>query len=307
MSLKLADLKKGDDIIVSCPVPSQGTVKVHLNPDVSRKDQILEFVATLENNYQRQDKTYVTGRKRNTLSIHHLPPNGMAVVLKKSSYCAKGLPVARKIELLFKSLFKNYAATAFRGSMALVRAGIPTPKPLAWWQKNTSVSRQSFFLYQEEPAISTLSQYLQALWPEKQDLAESEACSLITQMADITRKMHTSGIQHGDIVTHNFLVNQKKQLCLLDTDHVSHSLGVLPIKMQTLYNLRCLKRLDFPTEGQRYFLQKYLGREIHLLDWAVFRFWYLGGFSLKRWIKRLKRMGRKNKGKQQDIPFWHPC
>ncbi|WP_028575695.1 lipopolysaccharide kinase InaA family protein [Desulfonatronovibrio hydrogenovorans] len=285
-----------------------GYVKGAINTGAGCSSVIMEFIKSLEYNGDINYSNYKTGRAKNTLQVFQLPGDGRPVVLKRTSGRGCGVSFSRKIEILIKGIHRNYARTAFNGSLALELAGIPTPSPLAWWQSGSGLAKDSYYIYEKVCARETLSQALQRLWREKGESATGEAIALLSCMADLSSKMHQFRIRHGDIVTHNFLVCDKGcELALIDTDHVRPGNFLLPEWMQRFYDLRCLRRLDLSTEGQRFFLAQYLGRELSWQDWILFRFWYLGGFSFRRWFKRFRRLlvgaGR---NEPKGVSWWYP-
>lgn len=279
-----------------------------LNPESGCSGPVLDFIKTFEKDEHGGCTSFGTGRLKNTLQVFCLPGDGRSVVLKKTSANASGLPWSRKLEVWFKAVHRNYARTAFMGSLALYCAGIPTPRPLAWWTSRTGLAKESYYLYEKLSAEGTLSEKLQRIWMERGHAGTDEASELIALMACLTRKMHKARIRHGDIVSHNFLVcKHQSQLALIDTDHVQPAKYWWPEIVQKFIGLHCLRRLDFSAEGQRFFLAKYLGREVTLQDWLAFRFWYLGGFSFSRWFKRLRKWLRGASRKQpKGVAWWFP-
>ncbi|RQD56887.1 MAG: hypothetical protein D5R98_09700 [Desulfonatronovibrio sp. MSAO_Bac4] len=279
-----------------------------LNPDMDCSRSVLEFIQRLNTHCCGDYSGYRTGRIKNTLQILNLPNDGRSVVLKKTSANAADLPWPRRMEVWLKAMHRNYSRTAFIGSLALSCAGIPTPRPLAWWSSGTGLMKNSYYLYEKLSAEGTLSEKLQKIWMKDGDSATNEATELISQMACLTRKMHSEGIRHGDIVSHNFLVRDNQcRLALIDTDHVQPAYNFLPKAVQKFFDLRCLRRLDFSTQGQHFFLAEYFGRKISRKEWIAFRFWYLGGFSFRRWFKRLRKWLRGADRKQPEgVAWWFP-
>jgi len=286
----------------------KGDLQGCLNPQADCPEVVLNLIKNMDSDFSEASSGYETGRTRNTLHVFPLPGDGRSVVLKKNSGRTAGLAWTRKVEVLLRNIFKNYARAAFQGSLALHIADVPTPKPLAWWSKGSWRAKDSYFLYEEVAAKATLSQYLQNLWQEKGDPAAQEASDLISTMAQLTSEMHAAVIRHGDIVTHNFLVcGNNSHLSLVDTDHVRPGRVFLPEPALKFLNLRCLRRLDLSPYGQRYFLSRYFDREVRWFDWLAFRFWYLGGFSLRRWFKRFRKFLTGNYRKQPaGVPWWYP-
>lgn len=284
-------------------------VKGCIAPDLDCRQNVRNFIEKFQSEFLDACKMYQTGRMRNKLAIFCLPSDGRPIVLKRTSSVTPNLSWIRKIEILFKTIFGNYAQVAFRGSSALYLAGIQTPRPLAWWtQKTGKINKESYFLYEETQANETLSQKLKKIYMEKGESAEDEAGDLLNKMALITRKMHRANIIHGDIVTHNFLVRTSDgTLVLIDTDHVKPGYSFLPRQLKLYFDLRCLRRLDLSPEAQRYFLDKYFERQTSHLEWKIFRFWYLGGFSFRRWFKRLRKWSSGYRRTQPEgTPWWFP-
>lgn len=257
--------------------------KLIINSDHPYAKRIKKIICSGQIWESKTVASYQTGREKNALKIVRVPGIPRQLVLKVYGSLTDSSKL-RKVDLLFSSLFKDYARIAYKGSLMLHREGIPTPAPLACWtQGDRFWLKVGCFLYEQYPSEHTLEQIRHKISssPSKADRLYFDM--LVSKMAKLTKKMHDAHIRHGDIVTHNFLVDQQDNLVLIDTDHVKKSNLYGPLRC--FLNFHCLRRLDFTPQGHYFFLMQYFGRKPTKLEWLIFRFWFLGGFKIRRWLK----------------------
>lgn len=159
----------------------------------------------------------------------------------------------RGIDKLKSAFLPSKALKAWRGSWALIQAGIDTPLPLAFLEKRTR-----FFL---DHAL-----FLAAAVPEADEVRtllrshqEGSLDALVQGLADLARKCHTAGILHRDLSDGNVLVRRQvgfdpTAFVLLDTNRVRFQRRIGRIR-----GIKNLIRLGIPRPHQRKFLQAYLG------------------------------------------------
>lgn len=255
-----------------------------INPQISYAQELKK--AILEGKLQEKylEKDYETGRARNTLCVLNFPEAPRPLVLKIFGTTHKA-STFRRLEIIISNIFKNLAQTSYQGSLNLIAAGVPTPKPIAYWSSDGPPwHRRDYFLYEHYPASSLLQDVRSEIGPNPSIDKHHYFNQLVTRLARLARKMHDAGLRHGDIVTHNILVTEDNTLVLLDTDHVRKARfgGVL----KKFLDMHCFKRLSFSETGQLFFLRQYYGRDPTKLEWWLFRFWTRGGLRLQRWRKR---------------------
>jgi serine/threonine protein kinase len=255
-----------------------------VNPALSYSKEIEKLIINNQLPINKHNPNYLTGRKKNTLQILNIPGIAKPLVLKIFRTHSKS-SILRRLDSIFSASYKNHAKISYQGSLMLSSADICTPAPVAYWNLASGPwDKTGYFLYEQKPAKYTLEQirHMISSEPSKENLDYFDR--LVSYMAVLTKKMHIAGIRHGDIVTHNFLVGDNDQLVLLDTDHVKRSRNIRILK--PFFDLHCLRRLDFSPEGQYFFLGKYFGRTPRKFEWLAFKFWFLGGFRLRRWFKK---------------------
>jgi hypothetical protein len=153
-----------------------------------------------------------------------------------------------------KSLFQaSKARKAWRGSLALVEAGLGTPLPIAYLEK-----RKGAFLVQSY----FLSEYISDMTETRalfQELSSGALDKLLEELARCLSRCVESGIYHRDLSDGNILVRQdddgRLQFFLLDTNRIRHKKRV-----GTLRGIKSLIRLGIPRDRQKVFLAHYVHR-----------------------------------------------
>lgn len=105
------------------------------------------------------------------------------------------------------------ARRSWEGAKALLEAGIPTPRPLAYLESTWGPLRlRSFYVYEFLEGI-TLDQYLEAAGPPDTERV------LLEQLRAISDRFRAARLTHGDGKNQNFLVTDRG-LTVIDTDNV---------------------------------------------------------------------------------------
>ena len=223
---------------------------------------------------------------RNRIGKINIPlRNGENIDVVIKEYRAQGIDK-------LKSLFvPSKAYKAWRGSSALVQAGITTPLPVAYLEKHRGLFLdQSFFLTE----IIREAEEIRYLFRQ---LAMEEMQTLLNGLAGCLSACHKRGILHRDLSDGNILVKKDKggkfQYYIIDTNRIR-----LKKKIPVISRIKNLIRLGIPPGNQRYFLEAYLGVSKikgHLLAWyrmtkAVYT-WYV---EMKNKL-RLKQIAQKLK------------
>jgi len=153
-----------------------------------------------------------------------------------------------------KSLFRaSKARRAWRGSLALVKAGLGTPLPIGYLEKRTgSFLGQNYFLNEY---ISDVAE-IRVLFRE---LSSDALVQLLEELAGFLSRCAEAGIDHRDLSDGNILVRKspdgQNQFFLLDTNRI-----YLTDKIGTLRGIKNLIRLGIPKHHQKTFLARYLHR-----------------------------------------------
>jgi hypothetical protein len=145
------------------------------------------------------------------------------------------------------------ARRAWRGSLALVEAGLDTPLPVAYLEKRRGLFlEKSYFLSEHiSDAAEIRNLFLERPSPALDQLLEDLACYL--------SRCTGSGIYHRDLSDGNILVGknaeEQSQFFLLDTNRIR-----CKRKVGALRGIKSLIRLGIPRERQKAFLAHYLHR-----------------------------------------------
>lgn len=189
-----------------------------------------------------------------------------------------------------KSLFgPSKAARAWRGAVALVERGLPTPFPVAFLEarRRGLVSRGYFLAGQvaDAPEIRDLFRRLEG----------EEMGRLLAALAPFLRECHDMGILHRDLSDGNILVKRAEdesfRFFLLDTNRIR-----VRRRIGRRARVRNLVRLGVPAARQREFLDLYLGEGGRPGLWFAYyrarKSAYAGAVALKKKL-RLRALARK--------------
>ena len=268
-------------------------------------DKIKEFIVS-EDFLNFQNKRYSggkAGRKRNSLYVFEFTAANKRLYMKVFGD-SKRYDWRRRLELLVRQTFNDYAAASYFGSLAIEGTEIPTHTAVACWtHKESRLATRRYFLYEEIIADFTIRQYRQQL-PEAPTLEQRKTLAMmLTRMLCLTKQLHEAGYRHADIHTGNFLVTlpvgadakqirppdiEAAEMYLFDTDHVHKArLKFWPVKQ--FFDMRCLRRLDFDNDRCQALVKQYLDDNYSEIWWKVWLFWANGGFKPTAWRKRRKR------------------
>ncbi len=162
----------------------------------------------------------------------------------------------RGIDKLKSVFLPSKALKAWRGSWALIEAGIDTPLPVAFLEKYSRFSLDhALFLAVAVPDADEVRTLLRSLQGRDLD-------ALIQGLANLAQKCHGAGILHRDLSDGNVLVRwsaRKKGFdpavfVVLDTNRVRFQKRIGRIR-----GTKNLIRLGIPRLNQREFLRTYLG------------------------------------------------
>ncbi len=153
-----------------------------------------------------------------------------------------------------KSFFQaSKAQRAWRGSLALVEAGLGTPLPVAYLEKRPgSFLEQSYFLAEYVSDVAEIRVLFQELTSDALE-------HLLEQLARYLSRCAEAGIDHRDLSDGNLLVRKspdgQNQFFLLDTNRIR-----CKNRIGTLRGIKSLIRLGIPRNNQKTFLAHYVQR-----------------------------------------------
>lgn len=153
-----------------------------------------------------------------------------------------------------KSLFQSSKARrAWNGSLALVKAGLGTPPPVAYLEKRPKLFlEKSYFLAEY---LSDMTE-IRILFRE---LSSDALDQLLRELARYLSQCVEAGIDHRDLSDGNILVRkstgEQNQFFLLDTNRIR-----CKRKIGTLRGIKSLIRLGIPRDCQKVFLAYYVQR-----------------------------------------------
>ena len=191
---------------------------------------------------------------------------------------------------LRRRLGGSKALKSWRGALAMVEAGVPTPEPVMFVE-SIAPDGPSFFVTRRLPEFLEARYFLRALnaGREAELFPQVDVRGFLEAVGKTLRRLHDNGIWHRDVSVGNVLVQFKEgqgpepTIYLIDLNRAR-----VGRRMTTGRRTRDLCRLRiFGAAHQEIFLQSYWGRDARGL--ALKRFYYrllLHGFLTKVWIKK---------------------
>ncbi len=160
----------------------------------------------------------------------------------------------RGIDKLKSAFLPSKALKAWRGSWALIEAGIDTPLPVAFLENHSRFFLDhALFLAAAVPEADEVRTLLRSLQAKELD-------ALIQGLANLAHKCHRAGILHRDLSDGNVLVRRSARekgfvptdFVMLDTNRVRYQKRIGRIR-----GIKNLIRLGIPRVYQREFLRIY--------------------------------------------------
>jgi len=197
----------------------------------------------------------------------------------------------RGVDRLKTLVFPSKALKAWRGAVALVEKGIPTPLPLAYLErKKGCLTAEGYYLAEKISDVQEVRHLFRTL-------AGQELDGLLRALAVFLREAHGRGVLHKDLSDGNVLAGADGRggtlFYLLDTNRVR-----VKKRIGLLRAAGNLVRLGVPRPAQPSFLSYYWpDRPVPRLFTAWYRFrknWYSGMVDLKKRLglrKLARRLG----------------
>jgi len=213
-------------------------------------------------------------------------------------------PVKMYPHKAFLDRFKpSKAQRSWDGAMELLRRGIATAMPVAYFEKvGDTTLKQNFYLCEFVESDFTIGQAFVAFANGEATFHGLTAEQIYQQFAHFCHTMHARGIYFRDFSGGNILVkigpNQALSFSLIDTARLhSFDLGA-PFNLRIADLTRALNKLHWA--GRIRFMQIYLGLNGRQLSWRYQWPFYVYDFkvALKRKIGRkgIKRLVKRIKG-----------
>ncbi len=176
----------------------------------------------------------------------------------------------RGVDKLKSGFLPSKARKAWRGSWALIEAGIDTPLPVAFLESRPRIFLDhALYLAAAVAEADEVRTLLRSLQGRSLD-------ALVQGLADLAKKCHSAGILHRDLSDGNVLVRRQGPnagfdptvFVMLDTNRVRFQRHIGRIR-----GVKNLIRLGIPRPHQRDFLRAYLGPK----NWSgTLWMWYRG-------------------------------
>ncbi|WP_024930263.1 lipopolysaccharide kinase InaA family protein [Methylophilus sp. OH31] len=194
-----------------------------------------------------------------------------------------------------KTLLDRYkpskAKRSWNGAMELLRRGVGTAMPLAYFEHaNDPTLKRNFFISAYVPHEFAISKAFLAFKNGDSHFEGIAAETLYHAFARFCLHMHSSGIYFRDFSGGNILVQRQSDgalhFVLIDTARLHASATAIMIKQRLADLTRALHKLHW--DGRKQFLQMYLGMTGRRLGWQFLWPFYLYDFkvSLKKTIGR---------------------
>jgi serine/threonine protein kinase len=196
-----------------------------------------------------------------------------------------GFHGANRIKTLFGPA---KALRAWRGAVALIERGLPTPFPVVYLEERRGgLVRRGFYLSGWVAGAREIRDLFREL--EGEDLRE-----LLAALAPFLRECHDQGVLHRDLSDGNILVKKDEagrfRFILLDTNRIRIRGSIGPLR-----RVRNLVRLGVPAEARRAFVDLYLGDARNKAFWFLYyrtrKAAYASAVALKKKL-RLRKLAR---------------
>ncbi len=270
-----------------------------LRAGVEGQDEIERYIRDRAFLDVDESNRIVTRNRRYRLYMFPIPSTGIDAVMKVS-WDNPAYPKWRRLVIRLAEVFWDRSEAAFLGALTLLRAGVPTIKPIACWTYEPSFAgRESYLLYEKIDAVGSVRD----LKLQTQQSTGSPETPAVEPLAHLVRDLHQQGLWHHDLSLSNFLLphpgdhvgqddqNHPNPIYVIDTDGVSERRFRWPL-FSRIREINALRRLNLtPIEGER-FLRHYLGSS-YKRSWLLFYRFCSSQFS-RPWrplIRSLKRAG----------------
>lgn len=184
------------------------------------------------------------------------------------------------------------AKRSWNGSIELLRRGIGTAAPIAFFEKiNDDTLKQNFYLCEHVNADFSIGEIFAAFAQGEDSYKDISQKTMFKHFAKFSHEMHTSGIYFRDYSGGNILVSKQVDhtldFALIDTARIHTFNRPTPFKLRIADLTRACHRLPMPLREQ--FLYQYLAHSGRKLTFDIKAKFWLYDFKVK--LKRT--IGRK--------------
>ncbi|MFT7228221.1 MAG: hypothetical protein ACI8PW_000806 [Methylophilaceae bacterium] len=213
-------------------------------------------------------------------------------------------PVKMYPHKAFLDRFKpSKAKRSWNGAMELLRRGVGTAQPVAYFEKTADTSlKQNFYICERVAADCTIGELFSAFSRGDSTYKGLTAIEVYRQFAQFSHNMHKRGIYFRDYSGGNILINihadNVLEFSLIDTARIHNFNHSIPFKLRIADLTRACHKLH--GEGRQRFMHIYLALSGRQFNFPIkLRFWlYDGKVKLKRTIGRkgMKKLIKRIKG-----------
>jgi hypothetical protein len=203
----------------------------------------------------------------------------------------------------FLDRFKpSKAKRSWNGAMELMRRGVATAQPVAYFEKTgDSTLKQNFFVCEYVQADCNIGEVFSAFAAGKTTFLGLTPEQVYPQLAQYCHAMHSRGIHFRDLSGGNILIkilaDNKLEFSLIDTARLHSFNHTTALKLRVADLTRACHKLHWA--GRERFMSIYLGLtgrkmrwqdkcQFHLYDFKVATKRTIGRKGIKRLLKRLK-------------------
>ncbi|HSI24341.1 MAG TPA: lipopolysaccharide kinase InaA family protein, partial [Methylotenera sp.] len=216
----------------------------------------------------------------------------------------------------FLDRFKpSKAKRSWNGAMELMRRGVGTAQPVAYFEKTGDTTlKHNFYICEFVKADANIGQIFSAYSRGEYDFLGLNPESVYTQLAHYCHTMHSRGIHFRDLSGGNILVNvaanNSLSFSLIDTARIHAYNHSIRFNLRIADLTRACHKLNWA--GRERFMQIYLGLsgrqftwqnrlQFRLYDFKVSLKRTIGRKGIKRLVKRLKGQTSSNENHEADL------
>jgi hypothetical protein len=181
-----------------------------------KKDKALDSESILPEQLEKADNKNVMRDRRNCVwSMDDPRDHSKSIIVKR-------LQVVKWHKKVLQRFKTSKALRTWNCAQELIRRGINTPRPIAFFQKNkNSELENSYFVYEMFQETGSIRQAFTAFRDGEKDFKGIASDTLYKQLADFLCDMHDRGTFFRDLSAGNILFrvteNDKIEFCLIDT------------------------------------------------------------------------------------------
>jgi len=183
------------------------------------------------------------------------------------------------------------ARRSWNGACELLRRGISTPTPVAFFEKrHARRSPTSYYIYERFEDTGSVRKAFTAFAEGRAECDGCPADTFYDRLSDFLVDMHTRGVFFRDLSAGNILYRLDREgrvdFCLIDTARARF----FPHNLSLARRLADLRRITHPLDwaGRRRFIGGYLEKTGRRFTWWVMIPFMT--YDLKHWLKaRLRR------------------